>query len=146
MASPDHLNALFHYPLFEAMLGRRARRFGLGMEIPSGPLAYRSRHAPLPLSALERDLLLIAGTGVSGWSFGVPYGPDRPDEHAHYSLRYTGRTAPTAGGFGTPAMLFTDDEGLHFLNTRDLPRAACRSTGTSTTTWNAWWRWCASTP
>ncbi|MBS9405725.1 hypothetical protein KG088_19315 [Halomonas sp. TRM85114] len=126
MASSDLLNDLFHYPLLEAILGRRARRFGLGMEIPSGPLAFRSRHDPLPLSKLERDVLLVAGTGVSGWSFGVPHGPDRPDEHAHYSLRFTGRTAPTAGGFGTPAMLFTDDEGLHFLNTRDIPPSRMR--------------------
>ncbi|MBF8224116.1 hypothetical protein [Halomonas sp. 328] len=126
MASSDLLNELFHYPLLEAMLGRRARRFGLGMELPSGPLAYRSRQAPLPLSELERDLLLLAGTGVSGWSFGVPHGPDRPDEHAHYTLRYGGRTAPTAGGFGTPALLFTDDDGIHFLNTRDLPPEGMR--------------------
>jgi hypothetical protein len=115
------LHDLLHYPLFEAIFGRRARRFGLGMAIPSGPLAFTSRHSPLPLSELERAVLLAAGTGVSGWSFGVPFGPDRPDEHAHYSLRFTGRTAPTAGGFGTPAMLFTDDEGIHLINTRDTP-------------------------
>lgn len=90
------------------------------MEIPSGPLAFKSRHAPQPLSELERSILVAAGTGVSGRSLGVPYGPDRPSEHAHYSVRYTGRTAPTAGGFGTPAVLMTDDEGTYFIDTRDL--------------------------
>lgn len=90
------------------------------MEIASGPLAFKSRHEPMPLSELERAVLVAAGTGVTGWSFGVPHGPDRPDEHAHYSLRYTGRTAPTAGGFGTPAMLMTDDEGTYLVNTRDV--------------------------
>jgi hypothetical protein len=114
------LDHLLTYPLMGAMFGRRARRFGLGMEIASGPLAFKSRHEPMPLSELERAVLVAAGTGVTGWSFGVPHGPDRPDEHAHYSLRYTGRTAPTAGGFGTPAMLMTDDEGTYLVNTRDV--------------------------
>jgi hypothetical protein len=107
--------------LFASLFVPHPRRFGLGMEIPSGPLAYKSRHAPMPLSELERAILIAAATGVTGWNFGVPFGPDRPDEHAHYSVRFTGRTAPTAGGFGTPALLFTDDDGLYITNTRDIP-------------------------
>lgn len=118
---------LLRFPLLSAVFGRRARRFGFGMEIASGPLAYRSRRAPLPLSALERSVLLAVGTGVSGWAFGVPFGPDRPAEHASYSLRFTGRTAPTAGGFGTPAMLFTDDRGTFLVNTRDVVPDAMRA-------------------
>lgn len=116
----DPLYHLSRFPLLDAVFGRRARRFGLGMEIPSGPLAFRSRHEPLPLSELETSVLLAVGTGVSGWHFGVPFGPDRPDQHAHYTLRFTGRTAPTAGGFGTPAVLFTDDHGTWITNTRDV--------------------------
>jgi hypothetical protein len=116
----EALSHLLEYPLLNAIFGRRARRFGLGMTIPSGPLAYASKHDPTPLSELERNLLLAVGTGVSGWSFGVPHGPDRPDRHAHYSVRYGGRTAPTAGGFGTPAMLVTDDDGTYLTNTRDV--------------------------
>jgi hypothetical protein len=118
---PGPLDHLAGFPLLEATFGRRARRFGLGMEIPSGPLAFRSSHDPMPLSELETGLLLAVGTGVSGWSFGVPFGPDRPEAHAHYTLRFTGRTAPTADGFGTPAMLFTDDTGTHITTTRDAP-------------------------
>ena len=119
-AAAGALEHLLRFPLLDAIFGRRARRFGLGMEIPSGPLRYKSRRDPLPLSELERALLLAAATGVSGWSFGVPFGPDRPHEHAHYTLRFGGRTAPTAGGFGTPALLFTDDDGLWATTTRDV--------------------------
>jgi hypothetical protein len=117
--TPDPLSELLAFPLFEAMMGRRARRFGLGMEIPSGPLAYKSRSAPQPLSELERAVLIAAATGVTGWNFGVPFGPDRPDEHAHYTVRFTGRSGPTAGGFGTPVLFFTDDDGTYVTNTRD---------------------------
>lgn len=122
----DPLGELLRYPLLDAIFGRRSRRFGTGMEIPSGPLTFRSRHEPMPLSELERSVLLAVGTGVSGWHFGVPFGPDRPEQHAHYSLRFTGRTAPTAGGFGTPALLFTDDSGTWITNTRDVEPESLR--------------------
>ena len=110
---------LIEFPLLDAIAGRRARRFGLGMELPSGPLAYTSEAEPVPLSELERSILIAAGTGVTGWSFGVPFGPDRPEEHAHYTQRYTGRTAPTAAGIGTPVLFTTDDSGTYLTNTRD---------------------------
>jgi hypothetical protein len=114
------LKKLMDFPLMHAIIGRRSRRFGLGLEIPSGPLAYKSKSEPLPLSELEQSILIAAATGVTGWNFGIPFGPDRPNEHASYSLRLTGRTFPTAGGFGTPAMLFTDDKGTYITNTRDI--------------------------
>lgn len=116
---PDPLHELFEFPLLQAIYGRRSRRFGLGMQIPSGPLKFESGAEPEPLSERERSLLVAAGTGVSGWHFGVPFGPDRPDAHAHYTQRFTGRTAPTAAGFGTPVLFFTDDDGTYLTNTRD---------------------------
>ena len=122
----DPLKDLFDFPLLEAIYGRRARRFGLGMEIPSGPLAFKSSAEPAPLSELEHAVLVAAGTGVTGWNFGVPFGPDRPDSHAHYTQRFTGRTAPTAAGFGTPVLFHTDDEGTYLTNTRDTRPTAVR--------------------
>jgi hypothetical protein len=120
------LTDLLEFPLIQAIFGRRARRFGLGMEIPSGPLKFKSRHEPHPLSELEQAILIAAATGVSGWNFGVPFGPGSADEHAHYTLRYTGRTAPTAGGFGTPVLFYTDDNGTYLTNTRDLTPSRIR--------------------
>ncbi|HSJ23059.1 MAG TPA: hypothetical protein VK929_00140 [Longimicrobiales bacterium] len=114
------LDQIRSYPLMQALFGRRARRFGLGMEIPSGPLAYRSQHDPQPLSELERAVLIAAATGVSGWNFGVPFGPGRPDEHGRFTQRFTGRTAPTAAGIGTPVLFHTDDDGTWLTNTRDV--------------------------
>jgi hypothetical protein len=38
------LKELFQFPFVEAMFGRRARRFGLGMEILSGLLQDTSPH------------------------------------------------------------------------------------------------------
>jgi hypothetical protein len=114
------LEALQRFGLMHALFGRRARRFGMGMEIPSGPLAFRSEREPLPLSELERLILIAAATGVSGWSFGVPFGPRTPESHAEFTLRFTGRTAPTAAGLGTPTLFLTDDEGCYCTRTRDV--------------------------
>jgi hypothetical protein len=111
---------LLTFPLLQALFGRRARRFGAGMELPSGPLAYRSAADPLPLSEMEQMLLVAAATGVSGWHFGVPFGPRTPASHAEFTLRFTGRTTPTAAGLGTPALFFTDDHGCYCTRTRDV--------------------------
>jgi hypothetical protein len=53
------------FPLVEALFGRRSRRFALGDEVPDGPLAYRSRHEPVPLTELERMLVLSAMGGTT---------------------------------------------------------------------------------
>lgn len=114
------IEALLQYPLLQALFGRRARRFGLGMEIPSGPLTFRSERHPLPLTELEQILLVAAATGVSGWTFGVPFTPRKPDAHAEFTLRFTGRTAPTAAGLGTPTLFYSDDTGCYCTRTRDV--------------------------
>ena len=115
------LQYLMQYPLMSAIFGRRSRRFGLGMEIPSGPLKFKSGSKPVPLSTEEQMILIAAATGVSGWNFGVPFGPSKPDAQAEFTLRFTGRTIPTAAGIGTPALFFTDDNGSYITRTRDIP-------------------------
>jgi hypothetical protein len=59
------LHELAAFPLVEALFGRRSRRFALGDEVPDGPLAYRSRHEPVPLTELERMLVLSAMGGTT---------------------------------------------------------------------------------
>ncbi len=116
----DPLFTLNRFPLMEAIFGRRSRRFGLGMEIPSGPLSYKSQQEPVPLTELEQYTLVAAATGVTGWNFGVPFGPNNPDAHADFTVRFTGRTTPTPAGIGTPALFFTDDQGCYVTRTRDV--------------------------
>ena len=67
----EALQELAAFPLLEALYGRRSRRFALGDEIPDGPLAYRSRHEPRPLSELERMLVLSAMGGTTGWHYSI---------------------------------------------------------------------------
>ena len=64
---PPGLQDVLEFPLVEALYGRRARRFSLGSSLPDGPLAFTSRHDPMPLSELEKMLVLTAAAGNSGW-------------------------------------------------------------------------------
>ncbi len=110
------------FPLFSALFGRRSRRFGWGMEIPRGPLKYKSTKAPAALDDFERSLLIAAGLGVSGWHNGIPYS-DAEAGLCTYSARYTGRTLPTAAGIGNTELFYTDDSGAYFVSTRDAGTA-----------------------
>ena len=89
--SDGPLREVGEFPLLRALFGRRSRRFAMGMELPGGPLAFKSRHAPVPLSDLEQALLLAAAAGVSGWNFGIPYSPATEGRYPSYTLRFTGR-------------------------------------------------------
>jgi hypothetical protein len=59
------LQQVLEFPLVSGLFGRRSRRFGYGMSIPSGPLAYTSQHEPLALCDLEQALL--DGSNGSYW-------------------------------------------------------------------------------
>ena len=66
MTPSELLDVAWSYPLFEALYGRRSRRFGLGMKIPAGPLAYTSRFSAVPLSDEEEAALVFAASGITG--------------------------------------------------------------------------------
>src|ERR1041385_1992046 len=81
MAEGDGRGAsrIWSFPLFEALLRRRSRRFALGMRMNGGPLAYESRAKPVPLSLEEEAALAFAGAGITGITLGeLPYTGDRP--------------------------------------------------------------------
>jgi hypothetical protein len=108
LKSASLLNSVWDYPLFEALYGRRSRRFGLGFEIEEGPFRYRSEQPTVPLSEFEEALLVAAGIGVTG----IPlWDGSRPPAYRGGD----GRTfASTAHGRRT-ALFFTNDSGLHVI-------------------------------
>jgi hypothetical protein len=113
------LDGLAQFPLVAALLGRRSRRFALGDELPDGPLAYRSRHDPAPLSELERLLVLGAMGGTTGWHWAITRNARYAPHLANYAGGAAGRTFPSAAGFHTAELFFTDDSGTWFFPTRD---------------------------
>ena len=76
----EEIQELYQFPLLDAILGRRSRRFGLGMEIKEGPNAFKSPNDPMPLDELEEAILVTAGTGISGMNLSdMPHTP-RPEK------------------------------------------------------------------
>jgi hypothetical protein len=64
---PPGFQDMLEFSFIEALTGRRARRFFMGAEIPDGVLAYKSRRDPVPLSELEKLLVVTACGGNTGW-------------------------------------------------------------------------------
>jgi hypothetical protein len=105
------LDEAWRHSLFDALYGRRSRRFARGFEIPEGPFRYKSRHPPLPLTGIEEALLVGAGAGFSGlalWDLPTP---------APYRAR-SGRTFSTTTPGGHTTLFFTNDAGLYVLDGR----------------------------
>src|SRR6478672_13650515 len=115
----EALAQLAQFPLVEALYGRRSRRFPVGGEIPDGPLAFRSEYEPAPLSDLERLLILTACAGTTGWHYAIMRHARYAPHLANYSGGAAGRTFPSAAGFHTAEIFFTDDSGTYFFPTRD---------------------------
>ena len=106
---PELLREVWEYPLFEALYGRRSRRFGLGFEMNEGPSKYRSPHAPLPLSEAEEALLVAAGVGFSGMAL---WDQSRPMPYRSAD----GRTFPSTSRGRRTALFFTNDQGVYVIN------------------------------
>jgi hypothetical protein len=111
---PDGLSDALNFPLVDAILGRRSRRFGLGMELPSGAMAYRSEHPPIPLTELEEAMLAWMGTGLTGLALG-----DLPSDGLSWMFGWAGRAWPSSCNSHSTELLFTNDDGLFALSLAD---------------------------
>jgi hypothetical protein len=110
------LNDFLKFPMSEAIAGRRAKRFCLGAEIPDGA----PKHDPLPLSEIEQLLLLSYMGGVTGWHFAIMRHERYAPKLSNYSASPVGRTFPSAAGFITSELFYTDDSGTYIFPTRDF--------------------------
>ncbi len=118
---------MLSFGLVESLLGRRSRRFFWGAEIPDGVFAYKSRHGPMPLSELEKLLVVTACGGNTSWHHMIYRGARYTPHLSNYSGAAGGRVFPSAAGFQTSMTFFTDDDGVYVLDARDAPAAAERA-------------------
>lgn len=113
------LQEISEFPLMSALMGRRSRRFAAGASIPSGPFAYTSKRKVEPLEEFERLLIVSAMCGNTGWSHLIPFNQKYAPKIPNYAGTDAGRVFPSAAGFHTMDLFFTDDSGIYFLSTRD---------------------------
>lgn len=113
------LENISQFPLLSAILGRRSRRFANGAQIESGPFAYKSQKSVQPLSEFERSLIISTMAGNTGWSHLIPFNQKYAPHLPNYAGSAGGRTFPSAAGFHTTELFFTDDSGTYYLSTSD---------------------------
>src|SRR2546428_13843610 len=92
------LDDVWQYPLFEALYGRRSRRFARGFAIVEGPFQHASHATTLPLTELEEALLVASGVGITGGALW--------DKGRAGALRLDDRRAFPTDSRGRPAALF----------------------------------------
>lgn len=103
--SPDLAQNLATYPLLRALTERRSRRFGKGMTLNGGPLAYASEHGPEPLTVEEEAALAFAGAGTTGYAAAdLPYATDDELEAGGGDImtHFIGRTVASGDAMHAP--------------------------------------------
>jgi len=115
--SPADLNS---YSLLSALRERRSRRFGLGMKIPAGPLAFESRYKPKLLTEAEEAALVFAACGITGHALAdLNYSKDGGGS---IMAGLVARTIASGDGLQTVSLVVTNDEATYLIRKpRELP-------------------------
>jgi hypothetical protein len=66
----------------------------MGATIPDGPLAFESKHEPMPLSELEQMLVLTAAGGNTGWHYAITRNATYAPHLANYATRMVRSRSP----------------------------------------------------
>ena len=104
---------LEQFPLLRALRERRSRRFGLGMKMPAGPLAFESRHPGMPLSEEEEAAMVFAGSGITGHALAdLCYAPGGG---GNIMGGLVARTIASGDGLQTVALVVINDEGTYLI-------------------------------
>src|SRR6185437_8398070 len=111
-----------NFPLLTALRERRSRRFGLGMKIPAGPLAYESRHQPRPLTEDEEAAMAFAACGITGHALAdLCYARDGGGS---IMAGLVARTIASGDGLQTVSLIVINDQGAWLVRRpRELPAA-----------------------
>ncbi len=99
--------------LIDALRNRRSRRFGVGMEMTSGPLAFASRRAPLRLSEQEEALLAFAAGGVTGHALGDLV--HTAEGGGAIMAGMLGRTVPSGDAIHAVSVFVINDDATYLL-------------------------------
>ena len=126
-AELDPMGRLARYPLIDALIERRSRRFARGLRLNGGPLAYASTQPPQPLSQAEEAALAFAACGITGSVLAdLPYQTgDVPEASSGNIMSHlVGRTVASGDAIHSTAVFVINDDGAWMLRRpQDFPRA-----------------------
>jgi len=112
---PPGLDSAINHKFFDAVFQRRSRRFGLGMEIEKGPLQYKSKHKPVPLSELEEAIIVWTGLGIKN----INLSDFPPHVGLDLEMQFTSKTIPALGDVHRTELFYTNDNGLYMVKMHD---------------------------
>ncbi|HEY5741699.1 MAG TPA: hypothetical protein VIS99_04095, partial [Terrimicrobiaceae bacterium] len=104
--------------LIDAMLARRSRRFAQGMNLPTGPLAFRSQRPPNPLNEQQEAALAFAACGLTGYALAeLPYGHSATPESSGGNImtHFLARTIASGDAMHDCTVFVMNDEGTWML-------------------------------
>ncbi len=114
------------YPLLDALIERRSRRFGKAMRLNGGPLAHASTQRPAPLTLEEEASLAFAACGVTGYALAeLPFesGTAREAGGGNIMTHFVGRTVPSGDAMHAVTVFVINDGGVWMLKRpQDFPR------------------------
>jgi len=115
------------YPLLDALLSRRSRRFAPGMTLDGGPLSYASALAPETLTLDEQAALAFAACGITGHALAeLPYadGAEPETGGGTIMMNLVARTVASGDASHADTVFVIDDDGAWLLRRpQDHPRA-----------------------
>jgi hypothetical protein len=108
------------YPLLTALRERRSRRFGRGMKMSMGPLAFESRHRPVPLNENEEATLVFSACGITGHALAdLCYAPGGGGT---IMAGLVARTIASGDGLQTVSLIVINDQGTWLIRRpQELP-------------------------
>ncbi len=99
--------------LLQILRKRRSRRFGLGMRMTCGPMAYTSPHPGVPLTEEEEAILAFAACGITGYALAdLMY---ERGQGGTIMAGLLGRTIPSGDAIQTVALLMMNREATYYL-------------------------------
>lgn len=114
------------FPLLQALIERRSRRFPRGASLEGGPLAYRSSVPPVPLTLEEEAQLAFAACGVTGYALAeLPYqsGSEPESGGGNIMTHFIGRTVASGDAMHNCTLFVINDGGAWLLKRpQDYPR------------------------
>lgn len=112
MTHEDHIHGAVA-AFLKILRERRSRRFGLGMKMATGPMAYQSGHPGIRLTEEEEALLAFAACGVTGYALAdLIY---EQGQGGTIMSRLLGRTIPSGDAANTVALLVMNQDATYYV-------------------------------
>lgn len=107
-ASQDQLEK---HSLVNSLIEGRSRRFFKGIELPGGPLKFKSVRKPERLTEREEALMAFAGAGVTGYvAADLPY-QSGPKGNGNTMVQVVGRSYASPDAAHLVSMIVINDDG-----------------------------------